>query len=119
VVLSVCSHHQADVYKEGNEGIFFSRLLESYKGATDLSELEKWLDKEIPKYFLSLGERPRWIQGADWPFSKDGYPMIFVGQIDISITQNPVASNFFHDDTSFYTFIPQEVGKPVVVIQRY
>ena len=93
---------------------FFIQLLQQYNGPDE--ELVSWLEEQIQHHFVILVEQPRWIQSPAWPFANNR-PMLFVGQIDVSRGQG-VASQIFHDDTSFYVFIPAE-GPPVVVMQQY
>jgi hypothetical protein len=117
VLIRVCNRYTATT-AFGNYREFFDNLLSQYHGASDLGELEAWLDQKIPELFLAFGKRPEWIQDSDWAFV-NGQPMIFVGQIDISLSENPEAAKLFHDDLSFYIFLPQDGGQSKVVIQVY
>ncbi len=119
ILVRVCSQYQTTVFLDRSRKPFYVRLVEAYPGPLDMAEFEEWLNHQIPDHFLSYGERPRWIQGKDWPFSREGHPMIFVGQIDVSVVNNPVAAHHFHDDVSFYVFLPNGDGTPTVVIQEY
>jgi hypothetical protein len=95
---------------------FFRHLLTQYAEEADPANISQWLQEQITKYFIAVGERPKWIQNPEWPFA-DGKPMIFVGQIDLSV-QNEVVSKIYHDDTSLYLFVGQKV-RPVVIIQQF
>jgi hypothetical protein len=118
VFIRVCTRYKAPVeFYENRE--FFSDLASQYQGAYDLEEFEKWLDLQIPKLFIAFGKRPEWIQGEEWPFSSDNKPMVFIGQIDISLKDNPESAKFFHDDTSFYVFIAQEGSEREIIVQVY
>lgn len=97
---------------------FFRELVRSYEGEASASAFQAWLAEQLPKYFVCLGERPRWIQGAAWPV-QDGKPMVFIGQIAVSIQDSPVAAQRFHDDTSFYVFLGKHDGLNVVVSQQH
>ncbi|MCQ3930164.1 MAG: hypothetical protein DPW16_06860 [Chloroflexi bacterium] len=121
LIAGVCNRHQVDPGypdPEWTGGIedFFRNLLAEYKGTLDKEGLTTYLDKAMAEAFIAYGERPRWIQSADWPFH-NGKPMIFVGQIDI-----PGEVGGFHDDTSFYIFHPQPTfsdDECVVITQQY
>jgi hypothetical protein len=96
----------------------FRELLTSYSGPEDTRSISAWLSEQIPRYFVSLRKRPRWIQASDWPFA-NGKPMVFAGQIDISASAGEqIIPNFYHDDTSLYVFIGRKV-EPVVILQQY
>jgi hypothetical protein len=116
----VCDKYGADVYMDGRRQ-FYDALIDRYDGPATLKDFKKWLNKEIPKHFKTMGKRPRWIQSAEWPFSKDGQPMVFMGQLDISITTKPLAAEYFHDDTTLYMFLPggSEYEPIKVVLQQY
>ena len=92
---------------------FFTVLLSHYSGPSERGCLVDWLNNQLSTLFVSVGERPRWIQNPDWQFAH-GKPMIFAGQIDISKKAFP----FYHDDTSLYIFIASK-EEPRVVVQQY
>lgn len=94
---------------------FFEDLLGKYEEVPE--QLDTWLEKQLPQLFRAIDKRPDWIQGPQWPFSQ-GTPMIFVGQIDLSIQRAAALADIFHDDTSLYVFVSKE-GHPKIVIQQY
>jgi hypothetical protein len=94
---------------------FFRNLLAQYTGHAD--NLAAWLEQQNPRHFIALGDRPRWIQNPEWPFS-DGRPLVFAGQIDVSTQHGGIAAEIYHDDTSLYVFIGRGV-QPVIVIQQF
>lgn len=114
LVTSVSNRYGVDPSSSVECERFFQKLLAEYTG--DLDDLEPWLERQIPQYFMAIGERPRWKQGADWPFA-NGSPMIFAGQIDISIEKWQQGRDIYHDDTSLYVFIAKRV-QPVVIVQQ-
>jgi hypothetical protein len=93
---------------------YFVRMLDDFLG--DPTDLQQWLEERIAHAFVSLGERPRWIQGAQWPFA-EGQPMIFAGQMELAPQQGGIAEQLFHDATSLYVFLAPKV-EPVVVMQQ-
>jgi hypothetical protein len=95
---------------------FFRELLTHYPGEPDLTNLTSWLEEQIPKHFVAVGERPKWIQEPEWPIVH-GEPMIFAGQIDLS-TQGGIVSELYHDDTSLYVFVGRKTP-PVVIVQQF
>lgn len=94
---------------------FFINLLQQFDGKAE--DLTVWLEKQIVHHFIALGDRPKWIQGPEWPFA-NGVPMLFAGQIDVQKQQGELTSGLFHDDTSLYVFVGKKVP-PVVVVQQY
>jgi hypothetical protein len=92
---------------------YFTKLLLRYDGPQEDTALSDWLKQQISEQFISITEKPQWIQNPEWQFA-NGQPMIFAGQIDISRKSFP----FYHDDTSLYIFIGRKVP-PKVVIQQY
>jgi hypothetical protein len=116
VLVSVAQKHGVDPSSSLEAEAFFRELLQQYPGSVDDDEeIVRWLDEQIQRHFLSFGSRPAWIQAPEWPFT-NGMPMVFAGQIDISVKDLPFP--FFHDDTSLYVFVGTKVV-PVVVIQQY
>jgi len=115
--LQVCDRYGVDPQIPEESEQFFRELLGTYMGNTDPTSIETWLSEEVPKHFVALNERPSWIQGADWPFA-NGKPMIFAGQIDLSVSDMKHLPWQYHDDTSLYVFIGQKV-EPVVVLQQF
>jgi len=117
LLLQVCDRYGVDPQIPEESEQFFRELLGTYMGNTDPTSIETWLSEEVPKHFVALNERPSWIQGADWPFA-NGKPMIFAGQIDLSVSDMKHLPWQYHDDTSLYVFIGQKV-EPVVVLQQF
>ena len=117
MLLGVCTQYGADPSASIESEAFFRTLLLQFEGDFDRDKFQAWLHEEIPKQFVSIGKRPKWIQGYDWPV-RNGKPMIFVGQLDISLRDAPNADQFFHDDTSFYVFIEMK-GETEVIMQQY
>ena len=101
LLVGVCSQHEVDPSVPLESEKFFRALLSKYDGAEDTESVTSWLDDQISRSFISLGERPRWIQNYEWQFV-DGAPAIFVGQIDVATQDSEIASQIFHDDTSIY-----------------
>lgn len=95
---------------------YFRQLLLEFETLNEAPPLETWLSTELPRRFPALGFRPQWLQGSEWPVV-DGRPMVFVGQIDLSISENPSVGEWFHDDTSVYVFIGRKVP-PICVLQQ-
>jgi hypothetical protein len=114
VVLEVCIHYQVDP----NNDDYFDDLLSQYTGPDTPESLSDWLSPQIPKLFKAVDKRPIWIQEPNWPFSEEGYPMIFIGQIDVKMTDKPPSERLYHDDTSFYLF-RSETGESTVIKQQY
>src|SRR4051794_12071462 len=83
LLLTICSQYEVEPDSSIEAAAFFRTLLAQYTGAADLESLAAWLTDQIPRYFVALGERPLWIQGADWAYA-NGQPMIFAGQIDLN-----------------------------------
>ncbi len=94
---------------------FFRGLLLRYPGPSSKDALGKWLQEVVPQHFIALGERPRWIQGADWQFV-GGVPMMFAGQLDLD--QEKRQGRIYHDDTALYVFVASK-AEPVVVLQQF
>lgn len=117
LLVKTCSRYQVDPSSSIESETFFRTLLSQYNGPIDEDHLVAWLEKQLAGNFLAVKDRPRWIQGADWPFA-DGKPMFFVGQIDIQVSTGSQASQFFHDDTSFYVF-KQKKGPSKVIVQQF
>ena len=97
---------------------FFRQMLKNYDGSKDDASLREWLVGQIRLAFQSIGQPPRWIQGAQWPI-RDGKPLVFVGQLDIARGKSPLAQELFHDDTSYFVFIPRERGDAEVIMQQF
>lgn len=116
LLLKVCSDYQVDPSMSIESENFFRNLLSQFHDTENDTVLEDQLRNQIAGAFIAVEDRPRWIQGAEWPFMS-GQPMIFVGQTDISIQANPGASKYFHDDTSFYLFISLKKGTEVIIQQ--
>jgi len=104
---------------------FWRELWEQYDGPEDDNRRIAWLQDQVPRYFRSFTARPKWIQNPDWPFA-GGKPMIFVGQLDVDVEAGNLAAQFFHDDVSYYLFIPsldlidsEEFHSPRIIMQRW
>ena len=115
VLVEVCSRYQVHPSIPTESETFFRELLSQYDGPPE--SLRSWLETQVSSSFISIDDRPHWIQEADWPFA-GGKPMVFVGQIDIPVKSGSTASRYFHDDTSFYLFIQAEGKGPVKVITQ-
>ncbi|MBN6148805.1 hypothetical protein JR065_00500 [Xanthomonas sp. AmX2] len=76
---------------------YLSYLLED-KESCDPKALEAWLKETIKSDFRSLKKPPRWLQEPAWPI-RDGKPMVFLGQIDIS--------DLRHDNAQAYLFLDE------------
>jgi hypothetical protein len=68
--------------------------------------------KVIPSAFVSVGKKPCWLQGAEWPVS-NGEPMVFLGQFDV-----PRDNGFVPGETSVYVFCDRTTRAIQSVIQR-
>jgi hypothetical protein len=88
---------------------FFGREVESFAGSRE--SLLDHIRTNLPDWFRAVGDRPRWIQEAEWQFS-GGKPMVFVGQIDV-----PAGKSVYHDDASFFVFVDPASGETKTVIQ--
>ncbi len=118
LLIEICSRYEVEPDSSIEAEAFFRALLARYAGAADLESLAAWLNDQIPRYFVALGERPQWIQGADWAYA-NGQPMIFAGQIDLNrVEREKVVPTLYHDDTALYVFVGRGVA-PVVVLQQY
>ena len=115
LVLRECSKHGIDPSSSIEAEDYFRNLLAQYTGDTDRNHFASWLDDWLADDFVALAGRPKWIQGANCPFS-NGLPMVFIGQIDISVKDVDRPKRFFHDDTSFYVFVDKQ-AKPTVIVQ--
>ena len=117
LLLDVCAHYGVDPSNSLEAEKYFTNLLAQYTGNVDPESVITWLEERVARLFVAIGERPHWIQGLDWPIV-DEEPTIFVGQIDISVSDGGIASELYHDDTSFYIFV-QRRGSPIVVMQQF
>jgi hypothetical protein len=118
LLISVCQQFAVSPGIPIESGMFFRQLLSEYTGPTDKKSVRAWLKEQVPLHFITLGSRPKWIQGAEWPFA-NGEPMIFVGEIDLDIDKRGlVTPTLYHDDTSLYVFVAPRV-EPVVILQQY
>ena len=113
-VVRVANQYGVDPSSSVESEEFFQHLLEEFTGS--LENLTEWLEEQLPRYFTVINERPRWKQSASWPFSH-GKPMMFAGQIDLSIQPEGPVSDIYHDDTSLYIFIGKGVS-PIVITQQ-
>jgi len=113
LILSVVEPYGVYPLSSDDAEAFFNNLLSQYSGPLERERLVDWLNNQLHTLFVSVGERPRWIQNPDWQFAH-GKPMIFAGQIDISRKSFP----FYHDDSSLYIFIASK-EEPRVIVQQY
>ncbi|MCI0711703.1 MAG: hypothetical protein L0154_16220 [Chloroflexi bacterium] len=105
VALKVCNRYAVNPLSSDASEAFFNKLLQDYDGdKNNKAQLRRYIKKHVSESFVALNKRPEWIQGAEWPFF-EGEPMIFVGQVDISVSEDNPARLMFHDDTTFYLFI--------------
>lgn len=58
-------------------------------------ELKEQIKKIIERDFISLKNKPKWIQAPNWPI-ENGKPLIFIGEQDMS--------EISHDTTKVYVF---------------
>lgn len=117
VLLDICKPCSVDPSSSLESENFFRKLLAKYEGDHDLESLSDWLESQISQHFIAVMERPRWIQDPEWPFV-DGEPLVFVGQIDLSVLDGGVVSRLYHDDTSLYVFAGWKV-RPIVIVQQF
>lgn len=118
VVIKVCAKLQADPSDSPEAKAFYENLLKEYGGEYDMKQLRAWLEERLPQHYVALKKRPHWIQSPDWPFH-GGQPMIFVGQIDVKVTDGSIAEKHFHDHTSFYVFMSATVAHHEVIVQQF
>lgn len=73
-------------------------------GKEDLKpkELKIYLKEKIKTDFRFLKIAPQWLQGPEWPI-REGHPLIFAGQIDIS--------GLAHDCAKLYIFFDERSGE--------
>lgn len=90
---------------------FFRDLAEAFPGTRD--EFLAHVRSHAAEWFLSVGERPRWLQSENWLWGRDGRPMTFLGQIDV-----PQGARGFSCDTAVYVFLDQATGQLHTVLQR-
>lgn len=92
------------------------QVLSQYPGPPKESEFKKWLKArwgELNPYPAIGSRKPRWIQSPEWPSSRSGRPMVFLGQLNIK------GSDLFHDNASVYVFADRDQGEFKVVVQVY
>lgn len=120
VLIKLCDKYSIGLFYESHPDYLVNLTTELDDNAT-IEELERWLDIEIPLHFVSLGDRPQWIQNPEWPFDPAGNPMVFWGQIDINLNEVENAEDYLHDDGSIYVFMSEEGlrYRPIVIIQQY
>lgn len=58
-------------------------------------ELKEQIKKIIERDFISLKNKPKWLQAPNWPI-ENGKPLIFIGEQDMS--------EISHDTTKVYVF---------------
>lgn len=101
------AHAQVDVPIESEQ--FFSDMAENYAGTPE--EFLAYVRENLGVWFKAVGERPDWIQEAEWQFSGGG-PMVFVGQLDV-----PADAGYFHDDARVFVFWDPATGETKSIIQ--
>lgn len=114
LLISICKEFGVDPSTSIESEEYFRELLKNYTGHDDEASIRFWLREKVSQNFVSITERPNWIQGSEWPVV-EGKPLMFVGQIDIDV---PNDAGVFHDATSFYVFTDSHTT-PVVVMQQY
>ncbi len=115
LVLDITGRYNIDPSSSVEAENFFVDLLASYEG--NLEDIADWLDQQIRLDFKVIDKWPKWIQNSDWVYI-EGKPAVFIGQIDLSVANNNLASQIFHDDVSFYVFIGEE-GIKTVIMQQF
>jgi hypothetical protein len=85
---------------------FFATLVEQF---SNRAALRSHIVSQRGDWFRVLGERPMWIQEAEWQWSANE-PMVFVGSID-------APQGTFHDDARFFLFWAPRSGETKCVIQ--
>lgn len=113
LLLMVCRDYAIDPSASLETEDYFQKLLLTYTGDGDRISILTWLRKHLEQNFRAVGERPRWLQGAEWPVIHE-QPALFVGQIDIPAESVP--PDMFHDTTAFYVFIPR--NHPSIVVMQ-
>jgi hypothetical protein len=115
----VCKPYSVDPDIPDESEQFFRHLLRQYNGPNDRNSVRSWLENQVRQNFIAIGQRPQWIQTAEWQFDEYGRPMIFAGQTDLVKSEfDKVLPDFYHDDTSLYVFVGKKV-LPRVVLQQY
>lgn len=89
---------------------FFSQVVEGFRGTRE--ELLEHVRANAPRWFRWIGAPPEWIQDAEWQFTDDGRPMVFVGQLVI-----PAGSGLFHDEARVFVFIDPDSDDVKTVTQ--
>jgi hypothetical protein len=83
---------------------YFTRMLDTMT----IDEIES---ETVPTAFTSLGECPRWLQGAEWPLENDE-PLVFLGQFDFP------SNSYLPGSTTSYFFCSRRNGQLRIVTQR-
>jgi hypothetical protein len=117
MLLEVCKGYGVDPSTSLETEDFFRKLLAHYSGEKEPTRIASWLKEQILQHFVAVSERPRWIQAPQWPFEGEE-PMIFAGQIDLSVRNEGIISQIYHDNTSLYVFIGRR-SRPMVVVQQF
>jgi len=73
---------------------YFESITKQYQ-STNKKEIKDILRKKIETDFISLKNKPKWIQAPNWPI-ENGIPLIFIGENDMS--------DINHDTTKVYVF---------------
>ena len=116
-IVQVCDKYAVSPSSSIESEDFFRKLCSEYHGRADLDSFAEWLGARVPEAFPSVGDRPNWIQEAQWPFA-NARPMTFVGQIDVPASRAQGLEGIYHDDASIYVFVARQ-SKPAVVEQQY
>jgi hypothetical protein len=109
-LLTIVSERGARVDVPIESERFFSRLVEGFQGTRE--QLIEYVRANVPRWFRWTGQPPEWIQDAEWQFTDDGRPMVFLGQVDV-----PARSGILHDDGRVYVFIDPKGGEVKTITQ--
>lgn len=94
---------------------YFIDLLEKYsENFCDLEDLKQFLRQIVMRDFQIICQKPNWIQGSEWPFTRNGKPMIFIGQIECKKEKINL-----HDDAIFYVFWDRDTGDIKTIMQIF
>lgn len=108
-LLELVSKHGTQLTAPIEAEEFFTRQVESFNGSRE--QLLEHFRVNLPTWFRAISDQPRWIQEAEWQFTR-GEPMVFVGQLDV-----PAGTGIYHDDASFFVFVDPRSGETKTVIQ--
>jgi hypothetical protein len=105
-VLEIVCERGAEIC--GDIELFLTKEIEAIPGTKE--EVISAVSAKASEWFRSAGDRPEWIQFADWPV-RDGKPMVFLGQVAV-----PPSAGLFHDDAAAFVFIAPD-GVTTTIIQ--